>query len=39
MLYAPSSHEPLTERVWDEDRARAAIAAIVAETEARVRRG
>ena len=33
MLYAPSSHEPLTERPWDEDGARAAIAEIVAETE------
>ena len=33
MLYDPSSHEPLTERPWDEDRVRAAIAAIVAETE------
>ena len=33
MLYAPPSHEPLTERPWDEGSARAAIAAIVAETE------
>ena len=33
MLYAPSSHEPLTERPWDEVGARAAIAEIVAETE------
>ena len=33
MLYAPASHEPLTERPWDEDSARAAIAEIVAETE------
>ena len=33
MLYAPSSHEPLTERPWDEDGVRAAIAEIVAETE------
>ena len=33
MLYDPPSHEPLTERPWDEDRVRAAIAAIVAETE------
>ena len=33
MLYAPSSHETLTERPWDEVGARAAIAEIVAETE------
>jgi hypothetical protein len=33
MLYAPSSHERLTERHWDEDSARAAIDEIVAETE------
>ena len=33
MLFDPSSHEPLTERAWDEDRARTAIAAIVAEAE------
>jgi hypothetical protein len=33
MLYDPPSHEPLTERPWDEDRARAAIAAIAADTE------
>ena len=33
MLYDLPSHEPLTERPWDEDRARAAIAAIVADTE------
>ena len=33
MLYAPSSHERLTDRPWDEDSARAAIAEIVAETE------
>ena len=33
MLYDPPSHEPLTDRPWDEDRVRAAIAAIVAETE------
>jgi hypothetical protein len=33
MLYDPPSHEPLTERPWDEGRARAAIAAIVADTE------
>ena len=33
MLYDPPSHEPLTERPWDEGRVRAAIAAIVAETE------
>ena len=33
MLYDPPSHEPLTDRPWDEGRVRAAIAAIVAETE------
>jgi hypothetical protein len=33
MLYDPSSHEPLTERPWDEDLVRAAIATIVVETE------
>jgi hypothetical protein len=33
MLYDPPSHEPLTERPWDEGRVRAAIAAIVADTE------
>jgi len=33
MLYDAPSHEPLTERPWDEGRARAAIAAIVADTE------
>jgi hypothetical protein len=34
MLFDPSSHEPLTDHVWDESRARAAIADIVARTEA-----
>jgi hypothetical protein len=34
MLFDPSSHEPLTDLVWDESRARAAIADIVARTEA-----
>ena len=34
MLFDPSSHEPLTDRAWDESRARAAIADIVAGTEA-----
>lgn len=33
MLYAPESHEPLTERSWDAELARAAIGEIVAETE------
>ena len=33
MLYDPPSHELLTDRPWDARRARAAIAAIVAETE------
>lgn len=33
MLFDPPSHEPLTERPWDAGRARAAIAAIVAEAE------
>jgi hypothetical protein len=33
MLYDPASHEPLTERPWNESRARDAIAAIVADTE------
>ncbi|HEX3268313.1 MAG TPA: LanC-like protein [Gaiellaceae bacterium] len=32
-LYDPQAHEPLTETTWDADRARAAIGAIVAETE------
>ncbi len=33
MLFDPARHEPLSERPWDEDRARAAIAAIVTDTE------
>jgi Lanthionine synthetase C-like protein len=33
MLCEPSSHEPLTSRPWDAGRARAAIAAIVADAE------
>ena len=33
MLYDPASHEPLTERPWDEGPVRAAIVAIVGETE------
>ena len=33
-LYDPGSHEPLTEQSWDEGRARAALAAIVADAEA-----
>ena len=32
-LFDPRAHVPLTERAWDADRARAAIGAIVAETE------
>jgi lanthionine synthetase-like protein len=32
-LFDPGSHVPLTETAWDADRARAAIGAIVAETE------
>jgi lantibiotic modifying enzyme len=32
-LVDPEAHEPLTETAWDADRARGAIAAIVAETE------
>jgi Lanthionine synthetase C-like protein len=32
-LYDPRAHEPLTETAWDADRAGAAIAEIVAETE------
>jgi Lanthionine synthetase C-like protein len=32
-LFDPRAHEPLTESGWDPDRARAAIGAIVAETE------
>src|SRR5436190_24248544 len=34
MLYDPPSHEQLTDRPWDEDSVRAAIAGIVADTEA-----
>ncbi len=34
MLFDPPSHEPVTERPWDERRARAAIAGVVTETEA-----
>jgi hypothetical protein len=34
MLFDPSHHEPLTERPWDEDRVRAAIATVVADAEA-----
>ena len=33
MLFAPSSHEPLTDRPWDDRRARAVIAAVVADAE------
>jgi hypothetical protein len=33
MLFDPSSHEPLTERPWDDRRARAVIAAVVADAE------
>ena len=32
-LFDPDAHEPVTERAWDAQRARAAIGAIVAETE------
>jgi hypothetical protein len=35
MLYDPARHEALTPQPWDEARARAAIAGIVADTEAR----
>ena len=34
MLFDPTRHQPLTELAWDESRARAAIADIVARTEA-----
>ena len=34
MLYTPTNHEPLIDAPWDEARARAAIDAIVANTEA-----
>ena len=33
MLFDPASHEPVTERPWDEGCVRAALVAIVAETE------
>jgi lantibiotic modifying enzyme len=33
MLFDPASHEPITERPWDERRARVAIAAVVADAE------
>jgi len=33
VLFDPASHEPLIERPWDERRARAAIAAVVADAE------
>ncbi|HEU0057648.1 MAG TPA: lanthionine synthetase LanC family protein, partial [Gaiella sp.] len=33
-LIDPDAHEPVTDAVWDADRARAAVAAIVSETEA-----
>ncbi len=33
MLFDPPSHEPITERPWDDRRARAAIAAVVADAE------
>ncbi len=33
MLFDPASHEPLTEHPWDARRARAAIAAVVADAE------
>ncbi len=32
-LFSPEQHEPLVDRAWDEGRARAAIAAIVADAE------
>ena len=35
MLFDPAAHESLTERPWTEAEARAAIAAIAAEAEAR----
>jgi hypothetical protein len=34
VLYRPEAFEPLTEEPWDEDRVRAGIAAIVADTDA-----
>jgi hypothetical protein len=33
MLFDPSSHEPMTERPWNDRRARATIAAVVADAE------
>ena len=36
MLYSPEVFEPLTEERWDDERARAAIAEIVADTDAAV---
>ena len=39
MLLDPSSHEPLTDLLWDESRARAAIADIAARTEAAFDKG
>ena len=33
MLFDPSSHEPMTERPWDDRRVRAAIATVVADAE------
>jgi hypothetical protein len=33
MLFDPSSHEPITDRPWDDRRVRAAIAAVVADAE------
>ena len=33
ILYRPAEHEPLTAEPWDEERVRAAIAAVVAEAE------
>src|ERR671934_615015 len=37
MLYRPEAFEPLTETPWDEERVRAAIRAIVADTDAALR--
>ena len=34
MLYDPELHEPLTDEAWDEQRARAAVAGIVADADA-----
>ena len=33
MLFSPQSHEPLTDRAWDEGAARAAIRQIAADAE------